>query len=96
VRSAGAQPAFEIAWVPASVRGDDDLDARRPDRGEQVADVLVQADGFGHFSQPRIDLAVVGEEVVIRVDEDECGPGGVISGRRGHQSGRTDLSPPVA
>jgi hypothetical protein len=48
------------------------------------SDVLAQADGFGHFAQPRVDHAVVGEEVVVRVDEDEGGPGRVISDGHGH------------
>jgi hypothetical protein len=40
------------------VRGDNDLDARRPGGGQQLPDVLAQADGLGHFPQARIDLAV--------------------------------------
>jgi len=53
VRPAGTQPAFDIARVPAPVRGDNDLDARRPRGGQQLPDVLAQADRLGDFPQPR-------------------------------------------
>jgi hypothetical protein len=52
--------------MPAPVRGDDDPEAGRPDGDEQLPDVLAQADRFGDLPQPRVDLAVVGEEVVVR------------------------------
>jgi hypothetical protein len=42
------------------VRGDNHLDAGCPDGGEQLANVLAQADGFGDLPQSRIDLAIVG------------------------------------
>jgi hypothetical protein len=78
------------------VRGDDDLEAGRPDGREQLPDVLAQADGFGDFPQPRVDLAAVGEEVVVRVDEHEGGPAGVIGGGHGHQSRWLGQGAPVA
>jgi hypothetical protein len=58
------------------VRCDDHLDARGTNGGKQFPDVLVQPDGLGDLLKPRVDLAVFGEEVVVRVDEDERGLGG--------------------
>jgi hypothetical protein len=72
------------------------LEARRPAGREQLPDVLAQADGFGDFPQPGVDLAVVGEEVVVRIDEHEGGPGGVIGDGHGHESRWLGQRAPVA
>jgi hypothetical protein len=43
MRTGRPEPAVEVTGTPAAVRGDDDLDTRGPDGGQQVADVLVLA-----------------------------------------------------
>ena len=86
VRAAWPQPAFKVAGVPAAVRGDDHLDASGPRAGQQLADVLMQANGFGDLPQPRVDQAVLGEKVVVWVYEDECRLGGVVGDCHEQQS----------
>jgi Helix-turn-helix domain len=66
MRASRPQPALEVSRAPAAVRGYDDLDSPGAGGGQQLADVLVQADALGGVLKPRIDLAVLGEEVVIR------------------------------
>jgi hypothetical protein len=60
------------------VRSDDNLHARRACGAQQFKNVLVQPDGLGNLSDQGVDLAIGGEEVVVRIDEEKRGPGGVM------------------
>ena len=49
-------PANVVAFAPAVVRYDNDLDARRLDRGNQLAHVVVETDRFGRLPRRLVEL----------------------------------------
>src|SRR5690348_7861211 len=58
-------PPLVVAFSPAVMRHDDDLDTRRPDRRNQLAHVVVEADRFGRLPGRLVELAALAHESVM-------------------------------
>ncbi len=61
------------------MRHNDDLDTRRPDRRNQLAHVVIEADRFGRLPGSLVELAAFAHEIVVGVDDQQgaavCGVG---------------------
>jgi len=66
-------PVLIVARLPTAVRDDHHLDARRADGAVQPAQVVEQPDLIGDRLDARIDLAALGQEIVVGVDEKQGG-----------------------
>ncbi len=72
-------PPSIVAFSPAVMRHDDDLDTRRSDGGNQITHVVVEADRFGRLLGSLVKLAAFAHEIVVRVDDQQ---GGAVCGVR--------------
>src|SRR5260370_14373493 len=77
-------PPSIVAFSPAVMRHDDDLDTRRADRRNQLAHVVIEADRFGRLLGSLVELAAFAHEIVVGVDDQQggavCGVGGRCHG----------------
>jgi hypothetical protein len=64
-------PTLIVAGLPAAVRDDYDLNAGRAYGAVQPAKVVEQADLIGDRLDTRIDLAALGQEIVLGIDEEQ-------------------------
>src|SRR5918996_1835882 len=73
-------PPKIVAFSPAVMRHDDDLDTRRSDHGNQLAHVVVEADCFSRLPGRLVELAAFTHEIVIGINDQQrgavCGVGG--------------------
>jgi hypothetical protein len=60
-------PPNIVAFSPAVMRHDDDLDTRRSDRRNQLAHVVVEADRFGRLPGRLVELAAFAHKIVVGV-----------------------------
>src|SRR5580704_16223649 len=58
-----------IAFTPTMVRGDDDLDAGRSSRSEDLSDVLDNVVGLERRATQFVELATLRQEVVVWIDD---------------------------
>jgi len=61
-------PALIVAWLPATVRDDHDLDAGGANGAVQAAKVVEESDLIGDRLDARIDLAALGQKIVVGID----------------------------
>src|SRR6266446_5350014 len=66
-------PRCLVAFSPAVMRHDDDLDTRSSDRGNQLAHVVVKADRLGRLFGSLVELATFAHEIVVRIDDQQRG-----------------------
>ncbi|SED20375.1 hypothetical protein SAMN04490356_7410 [Streptomyces melanosporofaciens] len=74
----GVGPRLVVTRLPAAVRDEHHPHPGLPGGADDGAQIVQQTDLLGHALHDRPDLASLGEEVVVRVDEQHCRSPGVI------------------
>jgi hypothetical protein len=74
----GVPPALVVPGLPATVGDDEHLDTLLPDRFNDGLQVLDQPDLFRDLLHPRPQFAALGKEIVMGIDQQQAGPGGII------------------
>jgi hypothetical protein len=73
-------PVLIVARLPPPVWDDDNLNARRSYGAIQPAQVIKKPDLSGDRLEARINLPALGQKVVVRIDEEQCGPFARVGG----------------
>ena len=62
-------PVFIVAGLPAAMRHDEDLDPGLANRGGDGSQIVEQSDFLGDAFDQRPELAALGQEIIIGIDE---------------------------
>jgi len=62
-----------MAVPPPMMRHNNDLNTRRPDRGDQLPHVVIEADRVGRFLGRVVEFAAFAHEVVVGIDDQQGG-----------------------
>lgn len=67
-------PVFILAGLPAMMRYDEDLNTGLANRGGDSSQIVEQPDFVGDASNQRPELAAIGQEIIIGIDEEQNCP----------------------